>query len=348
MDFKKYINTHQIVGLSPMDGYTDEPFRLVQTKIAKPDVLFTEFVSAEGLSRGGAKLYDTLLYSGDEHPIIGQLFGKDPECFYKSAVIMCHLGFDGVDINLGCPAKTVTQHGSGAALIGNPALATDLILAAKAGINDWFDQKISVTDLKLNQKTLKVIIQNLQYSNFKPFIKVKPTISVKTRIGINESVVESWIPKLLKLDLDFISLHGRTLKQGYAGNASWSEIKKAVDIAKGSNTLIWGNGDITSRRQGIEFCRQYGVSGVLIGRAALGNPWIFNNKSAGIKEKFNTMVMHAHNFEKIFPCRSFDSLRKNFLLYTLGHPNAKKLRSRIVRLNTIQELYGLEDEFLSC
>jgi tRNA-dihydrouridine synthase B len=354
VDFRDIIKNDQIIGQSPMDGYTDEAFRLVQTAIAKPDVIFTEFVSAEGLSRGGVKLYDTLLYSDTEHPIVGQLFGKDPESFYKSAVVLCHLGFDGVDINMGCPAKTVTQHGSGAALIGKPELAVDIIKAVRSGIDDWFTKKVTINDLKLNNKTLEVIKRNTKYSNSPLLVKggdgggFRPTISVKTRIGITVSVVDIWIPLLLSQNLDFITLHGRTLKQGYAGSADWGEINKAVNLAKDSKTLIWGNGDIATRQQGIDYCRKYGVRGVLIGRAALGNPWVFVDKDVDFKEKFNTMVMHAHYFEKVFPNRLFDSLRKNFLLYTSGHPRAKQLRSRIVRLNSIGELYALEDEFLSC
>lgn len=347
MSFFDFIHSQNIIGLAPLDGYTDEAFRLIQCQTARPDVIFTEFVSAEGLSRGGVKLYDTLLYSSQEHPIIGQLFGKDPESFYKSTVILCHLGFDGIDLNMGCPAKTVTQHGSGAALIGKPDLAADIIKAVHSGISDWSTGKISLNDLKLNQKTTEIIIRNQKYSNLS-FKKITPTLSVKTRIGLSKPITEEWLSFLLKFDLDFITLHGRTLNQGYAGLANWEEIKKAVNLAKDTHTLIWGNGDIQTRQQGIEFCQKYGVKGVLIGRAALGNPWAFSDKTPELREKFEIMVRHAHFFEQVFPHRLFDSLRKNFLLYASGHPHAKKLRAKLIRLNSIDDLYGLEDEFLSC
>lgn len=346
MSFVDFIHSQNSIGLSPMDGYTDEAFRLVVTQISKPDVIFTEFVSAEGLSRGGVKLYDTLLYSSSEHPIIGQLFGKDPESFYKSSIVLCHLGFDGIDINMGCPAKTVTQHGSGATLIGKPELASEIIKAVRSGVDDWFSQKISVDDLKLNPKTLEVIKRNLKYSG--KTAKTKPTISVKTRLGINDVITDSWIPHLLKHDLDFLTLHGRTLKQGYSGSADWEEIKKAVYLAKGSKTLIWGNGDIQNRQQGIDYCQRYGVNGVLIGRAALGNPWVFADKIPDSSEKYQIMVLHANIFQQVFPHRLFDSLRKNFLLYTSGHPHAKHLHAKLVRLNSPSELYALEEEFTSC
>ena len=264
------------------------------------------------------------------------------------------MGFDGIDINMGCPAKTVTQHGSGAALIGQPDLASEIIKSAQSGVSDWFNKKVSINDLQLNNKTLDVISRNIKYSNIPLLVKggarggLKPTISVKTRIGIEKPVTQDWISHLLKHNLDFITVHGRTLNQGYSGTADWEEIKKAVDIAKGSNTLIWGNGDIQSRQQGIDYCQKYGVTGVLIGREALGNPWAFCDKVPDIKEKFQTMVLHANLFQQIFPHRLFDGLRKNFLLYTSGHPHAKRLRAKLVRLNSLPELYALEDEFLNC
>lgn len=365
MDLKTLINNKKIIGLSPMDGITDEVFRLVQTRIAKPDIIFTEFVSAEGISRGGVKLYDQLLYSEEEKPIVGQLFGKDPESFYKSAIILCELGFDGVDINLGCPAKTVTQNGSGAALIGQYEKVSEIIKSVQSGVNDWFENKVGINDLGLNQKTLKVIERNKKYSNIKiALFKAmpagrqgdvpqgqrvsKPTISVKTRLGITESIVDKWIPFLLDFNLDFITLHGRTLRQGYAGVADWNEISKAAKLAKKYPTKFFGNGDIVSQKQAIEFCEKYSVDGVLIGRASMGNPWLFKNYNASFKEKFATMLLHAQLFKSIFPSRQFDSLRKHFLLYSSGHPHAKELRSKLVRLNSVEELLMLEEEFLNC
>lgn len=346
-----FITKFHIIGLSPMDGITDEAFRLVQTKIAPADLMFTEFVSAEGISRGGVKLYDTLLFSPQERPIIGQLFGKDPDSFYKSAIILCELGFDGVDINMGCPAKTVTQHGSGASLIAKPDLAVKIIQSVKKGIDDWFSGRVKITNLGLNKKTLEVIIRNKKYSNLRSTINDLrsnlPTISVKTRLGISESTIDSWIPVLLAQDLDFLTIHGRTLKQAYAGVADWNEIKKVVNLAKNTKTKIFGNGDIQNRQQGIEYCQKYGVDGVLIGRAAGGNPWAFNDHIATPQEKFSAMLLHAQMFENVFPHRCFDSLRKHFLLYTKNLSNAKSLRMKLIRLNSVKELLSLEDEFQS-
>ncbi|MDD4135528.1 MAG: tRNA-dihydrouridine synthase [Candidatus Shapirobacteria bacterium] len=342
-----FLTKNNIIALAPMDGITDEAYRLLQTEIAKPDLIFTEFVSAEGISHGGVKLYDILLFSAKERPIIGQLFGKNPQSFYKSAIILSELGFDGIDINMGCPAKTVTQNGSGAALIGVPDLAVDIIQATKKGIDDWFSGKVKVTDLGLNQKSLAVIERNKKYSSIESFPKTKPTISVKTRLGISESIIETWASILLAQDLDFLTIHGRTLKQGYAGSADWSEIQKVVKLAKNTKTKIFGNGDIQSKSQGIEFCQKYGVNGVLIGRAACGNPWCFNDYTATPKERFSAMLLHAQIFTQVFPHRRFDSLRKNFLFYASGLSNAKQLRSKLVRLNSIEDLLQLEADFQS-
>ena len=336
-----------IIALSPMDGITDEAFRLLQVEIGKPDLLFTEFVSAEGISHGGVKLYDTLLFSPQERPIVGQLFGKDPDSFYKSAVILCELGFNGIDINMGCPAKTVTQNGSGAALISKPDLAIDIIQSVKKGISDWFVGKVKITDINLNQKSLDIINRNRTYSNIENNFNIKPTISVKTRLGINESIVEKWIPLLLAQDLDFLTIHGRTLKQGYAGVADWSEITKVVKLAQNTKTKIFGNGDVQSKSQALEFVKKYGVDGVLIGRAACGNPWCFKDYIATPKERFSAMLIHSQFFTTVFPHRRFDSLRKNFLFYASGLTNAKQLRSKLVRLNSIKDLLALEDDFLS-
>jgi tRNA-dihydrouridine synthase len=348
MSIRELLNKKNVVGLSPMDGVTDEAFRLVQTQIAKPDVTFTEFVSAEGLSRGGVKLYDTLLYSESERPIIAQLFGKDPESFYKSAIVCCELGFDGVDINMGCPAKTVTQHGSGAALIGKPELAAELIQMVKKGVDDWFNERIGVENLGLNQKTLEVIKRNKNYSGTENRTKVKPTVSVKTRLGITENIIDSWIPHLLSQEIDFLTIHGRTLKQGYSGTADWETIKKVADMGREYNTFVFGNGDIKLRSQVKEFCDKYNVSGVLIGRNTMGNPWAFTDHIPTAKDRFSAMLLHAQIYDEVFPHRCFDSLRKHFLFYSYGLKNAKNLRAKIVRINSVEDLLALEDEFVNC
>ncbi len=335
------------VSLAPMDGVTSEPFRLSQCQISKPDLVFTEFISAEGITRGGVKLFDELLYSPIERPIVGQIFGKDPEAFYKAAIILSHLGFDQIDINMGCPAKTVTNHGSGAALIANPKLAIELINATKSGINDYWQKTRNAYDVSFNQKTKEAIARNLSYSSFSPEKdhRLGIPLSVKTRIGIDKPSLQQWLEHLLKQNLDIITIHGRTLKQLYSGTSDWEQIKMAVNMAKNTNTKIWGSGDVKSRKQAYEYAKLYDVDGVLIGRAAMDNPWCFENREGDPKERFNAMLIQSKNFTSIFPDRRFDPLKKIFLAYTSGLPNAKDLRSKLIFVRNLEDLLALDKLF---
>jgi len=343
MNFKKYIQENKIIGLAPMDGFTDEPMRLLQTKIAKPDVVFTEFVSAEGLAHSAIKLFDVLRYRQEERPIIAQLFGKDPESFYKAGVIVCYLGFDGIDINMGCPAKKATQHGSGAALIEKQKLVVDIIGQARKAIDDWSDDKSNIKDLGLTKKFLEKV------ENMKVDQERIPILSVKTRLGVDKSVTKDWIQLLAKQPIDLISLHGRTLNQGYTGMADWKQITEARKIVKkiNPNIVFWGNGDVTSKKQAEEYIKKYDVDGVLIARASVGNPWIFDEKrEISIIEKYQTMLMHAQIFNQVFPKRSLEHLRSKFLAYIKGFRNAKQIRKKLVRVSKIADLIKIEEDFL--
>lgn len=336
-----------LVGLSPMDGITDFAFRSTQVHVAKPDLLFTEFVSSEGLVRGGVKLYDLLLYRPAHRPIIGQLFGKDAPSFYQSTVVLCHLGFDGIDLNFGCPAKTVTQHGGGAALIASPVLAAEIVKSARRAITDWSAGRVTLKDLKLNAKTLAVITRNLTFSRHTP-VSGCPTLSVKTRLGVDSNQVNSWIPHLAALGLDFITLHGRTLKQGYSGTADWEAIRSAAELSRSFGVPLLGNGDITSLAQAQKYSAQYGVQGVLIGRSASGNPWVFSDHLPTWPDRFKAMKFHLRQFQLAFPDRRLDPLRRIFLEYTKFHPRAKILRSKIVTLTCASDILSLEPEFTAC
>lgn len=345
---KDLLKHGNIIGLSPMDGITDVVFRQLLAETAPPDLYFTEFVSAEGLCRGGIKLFDHLLFTPQQRPIIGQLFGKDPDSFYLSALILCFLGVDGIDVNLGCPAKTVVHHGGGAALIGNPELTSQIIQSVQSAVADFSSGKIKLNQLKLNQKTFEAINNNRKLSDYRLQITDYrlPTISVKTRLGLSESIVTTWIPHLLQHHLDFITLHGRTLKQGYSGLADWQQISLAAEIVTDSNTKLIGNGDIKNRQQGTDYCQKYGISGVLIGRASLGNPWVFSDHSPTPSERFSIALKHFQLFQTFFPARSTDSLRRHFLAYASGLPHAKQLRSHLIRVSTLGDLLALENDFL--
>jgi len=330
-----------------MDGVTDQPFRTTQVQLSRPDVVFTEFVSAEGLTRGGVKLYDELLFKKIERPIVGQIFGKDPDAFYKAAIILSQLGFDRIDINMGCPAKTVVDHGSGAGLIAKPELASELINATKSGIADYLSGTKTAQEVAFNQKTIEAIERNLIFSEFDPKNDHRKSIpiSVKTRVGIQVPTLEVWVEHLLKHNLDFLTIHGRTLKQLYTGLADWDLIALAKTLASGTNTEVWGSGDVQDKKQALEYGDRYGVDGVLIGRAAINNPWCFESRVGTASERFEAMVLHTKNFIQTFPDRRTEQLRKIYLAYTAGLPNAKELRNKLIFVSNLDQLLALRDFF---
>lgn len=345
--FFKYIQTNKIVGLAPMDGYTDEPARLLQTKIAKPDVVFTEFVSAEGLWRGSKKLFDPLLYRKEESPIIAQLFGKDAESFYKSAIICFDLGFGGIDINMGCPSNKVVKHGGGASLIMTNT-AFELVKTVLKAREDWFRNKVGIEKIGLKNKSItkfKSVLNYCQYGGKNKW----PIVSIKTRLGVDSDISSGWISKLAKSGIDLITLHGRTLKQGYSGKADWQAIEKACKTAKEINPklIFWGNGDIKNRPQAKNYIEKYKVDGVLIGRNSVGNPWVFedNERQISSQEKFKVMMLHAQIFGDVFPKRSLEHIRTKLLAYTKNFRNAKILRNKLVRVANIADLAKLEEDF---
>src|ERR1700733_1071337 len=191
-----------IMVLAPLADVTDPAFRRIIAKYGKPNVMWTEFVSADGLFLGGYEsLVKDLAYTESERPIVAQFFTSKPEMMRKAAELACDLGFDGIDINMGCPDKSVEKQGAGAAAIKNPKLAQEIILAAMEGARES------------SKKTAK----NLP-------------VSVKTRIGYNKNELETWLPALLQTHPAVITLHARTRKEMSNVPAQWDKIKRAVEI----------------------------------------------------------------------------------------------------------------------
>ncbi|HEY3305059.1 MAG TPA: tRNA-dihydrouridine synthase [Candidatus Binatia bacterium] len=346
-----------IIGLSPMDGVTDACFRVIAAKHGRPDVIFTEFVNVETAFYAPHTLIRDLTYSEIERPVVAQIYGHTPEMFYKVAQIVCALGFDGLDINMGCPAKKVAAKGSGAALILVPELAGDIIRSAARGIRHWCEgQKLD--ELKLDLELLRGIERSNRLRTGLDTYPARRSIplSVKTRLGYDDVVIEEWIQALLGQQPAVISLHGRTLKQMYKGNADWEAIGRAVERARNSGTLILGNGDLQNMRDVYRRVRATGVDGVLIGRGAQGDPWIFKAKervkealgsndasrihdvAVGREERFKVMLEHAKLFEKHWGIPAFVGMRKHLAWYCRGFPNAAELRTRLVRVNNVGEV----------
>jgi nifR3 family TIM-barrel protein len=353
-----------IIGLSPMDGVTDASFRLIAAKHGGPDITVTEFVNVDALVYAPHTLIRDFAYAEIERPVIAQIYGRTPERFYQAAHIVCELGFDGLDINMGCPAKNVAASGSGAALIRTPALARSIVKAARQGVEDWCAGQ-TLEDLKLSGDLIEgVRISNaLRSADAGRALRRPIPVSVKTRIGYDEVVVDDWIQTLLEEKPVAISIHGRTLKQGYKGNADWDAIGRAVEVARASDTLILGNGDLRDMGDVYRRVRESSVHGVLLGRAAQGNPWIFRAKHrlkralgsvdslpiqsqpVDLDERFRVIVEHAQQFENYVQIRNFVGMRKHLIWYCRDFSGAAELRAKMARVNNTAQVIQCLREF---
>src|SRR3990172_7023077 len=268
-----------VIGLSPMDGVTDASFRFITAKHGCPDVVLTEFVNIQSAIYAPELLLKDFIYAEIERPVVAQIYGKTPDLFYQTAHIVGELGFNGLDINMGCPARKVAAAGCGAALIGDPQLARAIMRAARQGLQDWHEgQTLKEAGIRRSAVTAFKEANRLRAGMDAPAERRLLPISIKTRIGYDRIVVKEWIETLLEESPAAITLHGRTLQQGYKGNADWEAIAQAAGIVKGSGTLLLGNGDLQDMPDVYRRVRESQVDGVLIGQAARGNPWLFAGK----------------------------------------------------------------------
>jgi tRNA-dihydrouridine synthase len=355
-----------IFGLSPMDGVTDAGFRSIVAQQGKPDVTFTEFTHVHDVCRGAAIRLEPLIYSEIERPMVAQLYGKDPALFYQAAHAVCELGFDGLDINMGCPSKSVASSGSGAGLIRTPELAHAIVHAARQGIEDWTNgQRLDQVGFKAAQ-IAEFHRLNQQRGSATPVVRRILPISVKTRLGYDAVTVESWVEQLLQEQPAAISLHGRTLQQMYRGAADWSAIARAASLTKGTGTLLFGNGDVQSLEEAVRRIRETGVDGVLVGRAVLGAPWFFRSKGLaralaagasppswisgavegmGLDQRFAVLLDHARQFQALFGPGQFHRMRKHLGWYCKAFPHAAALRARMFHVSSVSELEALLTDY---
>jgi tRNA-dihydrouridine synthase B len=324
-----------IIGLAPMDGVTDAAFRHIAALHGKPSLVITEFTSVEGIRAGAERLLDDFKYSVVERPVVAQLFGADPAAFYLSAAVATALGFDGIDINMGCPAKNVTHHGAGAALILDPERAKEIVRQTRKGTQDFAAGK------KLEEFLVpENIIAAIREIQFKMATDtwVELPVSVKTRLGYATSTIEEWVKHLLEVEPVNITVHGRTLKQLYAGQADWEAIARAADIIHTTNTSVLGNGDIQSMADAHEHIERYRTDGVLIGRAAFGNPWLFDDHEASFDERIRCALEHARYYHSLFGDRAFLRMRKHLLDYVKGSEGAKDIRVQLMKVVTLEDV----------
>lgn len=303
------------VAIAPMAKVTDFAFRSILAKHGKPDVMWTEFVSADGLCdpRGREKLLSDLRFNATERPIVVQLFSAHPDKIYEAVKFVATLGFDGIDINMGCPDKAVIRQGAGAALIKSPKLAREIIVAAKEGAG-------------------------------------KIPVSVKTRIGYSRNDIETWIPVLAEAGLDAITIHGRTMKEMSKVDAHWDAITRSGEIIRMFHTkntcpIIIGNGDIRNRQQAADVCKQYHVDGVMIGRGIFFNLFAFrkHEKELTIYNRLSILLEHLDRFELMYNHdeeligRKYDEMKKFYKIYIADFGSAKELRMRLMETKTIEE-----------
>ncbi|MDD2766781.1 MAG: tRNA-dihydrouridine synthase family protein [Candidatus Moranbacteria bacterium] len=309
--------------LAPMANVTDAVFRRVIAKHGRPDVTWTEFVSADGLChpKGREALLRDLSYTECERPIVAQLFTAYPEKMFEAAKLVAELGFDGVDINMGCPDKNVMKQGAGATLMKDPLLAQAIIRSAQEGI-------------EASGKHIP--------------------ISVKTRLGYNEDTLEEWLPKLLEMNIAAITVHARTKKEMSKVPARWERIKRAVEIRNGSaswrSTLIIGNGDVTNLEDARKKVEETGADGVMLGRAIFGNPWLFdkNKKNVTVEEKLRAVIEHTKLFEEVWgDTKSFELMKKHYQAYVNNFPEAKELRMQMMECHTAKEIETIVIQFLN-
>jgi tRNA-dihydrouridine synthase len=246
------------------------------------------------------------------------------------------MGFDGIDINMGCPDPNVAKKGGGAALILRPDIAQEIIRKTRQGIGEWSEGR-SYKDIDLKPQIIEFV------ENFKEKFNIKPPrrnlpISVKTRIGYDTIVTKDWMQTLLEVEPVNITVHGRTLKQLYSGGANWDEIAVAAELAHTTETTLLGNGDVKSYEDAIERSKTYGTDGVLIGRGAWGNPWIFNNITPEVKQRFTTALEHAEAFSRLLPRGHFLAMRKHLSWYCKGFDGASNIRVQLTRVNNVEDV----------
>lgn len=300
--------------LAPMDDVTDTVFRQVIADLSPPDLFVTEFVNADGLqSPGRDKLLGKLRFTQKEHPIIAQLWGKVPENFYKAAREVAHMGFDGIDLNFGCPDKTVVKNGCCIAMVNSRELVGEIIAATKEGAGSL-------------------------------------PVSVKTRLGLN-TVDYSWPEFLLQQKLNLLTIHGRTAKQLSKVPADWEAIGRVRELRDTlpPATYVVGNGDVLNRKQGEELAAKYRLDGIMIGRGIFQDPFAFAANSPWASftkaQRIALYRRHVELFAKTWPqgARKAHSLNKFCKIYINGFDGAKELREKLMRARSVEKLLGLLD-----
>lgn len=303
--------------LAPMADVTDPAYRKVIAKYGRADVMWTEFVSADGLyhTREMKKMDDAdnplvrdLGFDSDEHPIVAQIFSSRPEMIRYASKLAAELGFDGVDINMGCPDKAIERQGCGAGMIKRPELVAPIVQAARQGVVDAGRPSMGV--------------------------------SVKTRIGYNTEEIDTWIRTVLLAKPDALTVHLRTRKEMSKVPAHWDLMPRVVALRDevSPETRILGNGDVTDIEDARKKADETGADGIMLGRAIFGNPWVFSGHIPSPKEKLVALDELAEEFSKMRPAKSAHLLKKHIKAFIAGYDGASELRTKLMDAYDIEEM----------
>ena len=293
--------------LAPMEDVTDIAFRQMFARYGKDKhknpVIFTEFISSEAIYHNidDPKLQAKIKFFKNERPAVAQIFGSDIKKMINAAKYLEKLGYDGIDINMGCPDKSIEKTGSGAAMIKNPELAKDIIRSVKSAI--------------------------------------KIPLSVKTRLGYNELNL-SWIENVLSCKPNALTIHLRTRKEMSKIDAHWEYMPKIKEMRDkiSPNTILIGNGDIKSMQEAEEKIKRFGIDGVMVGRGVFGNPLFFLGKKPDKDTKIRLLKEHLKLFDKyLHGIKSYSIMKKHFKAYINGFEGAHDLRVRLMETHTADE-----------
>jgi len=297
--------------LAPMEDVTDSSFRRVVIKAGRPDVFFTEFTSTDGIfSKGKERVIHRFKHEQNEQPLIAQIWGTNPDNFFKTAELIKELGFSGIDINMGCPVADIIRRGGCSGLINTPALASEVIIATQKGAGGL-------------------------------------PVSVKTRIGFNEKNIEGWISHVLSHQLDALTVHFRTVKEQSKVPAHWEDSPRVVTLKDeiSPRTVIIGNGDILSKTQAESYFTKYGIDGYMIGRGIFHNPWFFaknDQEKRSIREKFELMQYHVTLHQETWGTfRNYHALKRFFKIYINGFDGAAEMRELLMETDNHQEFFDV-------
>lgn len=306
--------------LAPMEDVTDTVFRQLVVQEGRPDVLMTEFTNCDGLaSQGRERVIHRLSFTPEQHPIIAQVWGRKIDTYRQAVSLVAEMGFDGIDINMGCPVPKVVKNGAGSGLIKEPDLAREIILAVREAIAESVNPKLS--------------------------------LSVKTRIGFS-SIQPDWVKHLLEQPIDALTLHLRTTKELSKVPAHWELMPEFVSMKDtiNSNIVLIGNGDITSREQLATYKERYHVDGLMVGRGIFENLWLFTPEEIHKEARDRILLVKSHIllFQQTWGRqKNFEMIKKFFRIYLKNFDGAAQLRQSLLQLKTPESMLQCIDETLT-